>query len=95
MSSFRPRLALEIAKWWCNLRSVSLVELKTMVLDLPAAERGELAATLVESLELPDPNDADLDSVAEAANRAKELDSGSVKAIPEKEFWNQVQSDRH
>ncbi len=55
-----------------------------MVFDLSAAERGELTATLADSLELLDPNDADLDSVAEAAIRAEELDSGAVKAIPEK-----------
>ena len=65
-----------------------------MALDLPAEERGELAASLFNSLELPDPGETGIDSLSEAAQRSAELDSGEVEAIPESEFWKLVQDDR-
>ena len=73
---------------------MSLIELKTLALELSDEDRGELAASLFNSLDLPDPHDADLDSITEARSRSEELDSGTVSAIPENEFWAMVQADR-
>lgn len=73
---------------------MSLLELKSLALKLPATDRGELVAALMTSLDLPDPNDSGEDSVTEAARRNAELDADAVVAIPEKEFWRQVQAGR-
>ena len=71
-----------------------LSDVKAIALSLPDAERGELAATLIDSLDLPDPKDWDKEGVAEAVRRSEELNAGSVRAIPERDFWRQVQADR-
>ena len=43
---------------------------------------------------LPDPNDENLDSLAEAMKRSEELNEGKKREIPEAEFWALIQEDR-
>ena len=43
---------------------------------------------------LPDPNDENLDSLAEAMKRSEELNEGKKREIPEAELWALIQEDR-
>ncbi len=58
----------------------------TLALDLPESERAELAAALLESLELP--ADADVEQAwrEEVARRVAAIEAGEVEMVP----WEQV-----
>lgn len=73
---------------------MSVPELMSLVLNLAPSERAELMGALLDSLDAADPNDSDQDSVQEASRRSHELDSGSVTAVGEDEFWKSVQAGR-
>jgi putative addiction module component (TIGR02574 family) len=57
-----------------------------LALDLPESERAELAAALLESLELP--ADADVEQAwrVEVARRVAAIEAGEVEMVP----WEQV-----
>ncbi len=59
----------------------TLRELKTEALELPVESRGELATTLLDSLE---PSDAEIQErwIREAERRAEEMRSGQVRGEP-------------
>ncbi len=59
----------------------TLRELKAEALELPVESRGELATTLLDSLE---PSDAEIQKcwVLEAERRAEEMRSGRVRGEP-------------
>lgn len=67
--------------------SMSISEIQRAVSDLPAVERGTLAAWLLDSLPPHGPEDAGQDSLKEAARRREELDSGQATPLSSDEFW--------
>ncbi len=69
-------------------------DLATQMLSLSDDDRAELAGILFDSLEQPDPNDFDSDSVTEAESRRAELDSGQATSISRQELLDFVQAGR-
>ena len=70
---------------------MSIAEIQHAVSDLPAVERGTLAAWLIESLPPHGGEDASAEGIAEAARRREELDSGRVRPLSSDEFWASVE----
>ena len=66
--------------------------LQKAALDLPPDERAALAEKLLSSLD--EPSDAELERtwLSEAAQRARELDSGEAEAIPAEEVRRKARS---
>jgi putative addiction module component (TIGR02574 family) len=64
-------------------------ELLNAVLALPASQRAELAHKLLQSLEPESSPEVQQAWADELARRARELDSGTVKAIP----WPEAKAD--
>jgi len=62
----------------------SASEIQSMALKLPKRSRLKLASELLRSI---GPAVTPADVLAEAAQRAAELESGKVKALTETEFW--------
>ncbi|MCL4789317.1 MAG: addiction module protein [Verrucomicrobia bacterium] len=73
---------------------MSLTEIRLAVEDLPAKERGSLAAWLLESLPPHSGEDASAEGIAEAGRRREELDSGRVQAISADDFWCSIAEER-
>lgn len=73
---------------------MSAVELTTLILNLPQADKAELMGALMDALDGADPHDNDRDSLEEAIARSKELDDGTVTAMSEEEFWAAIKADR-
>ena len=57
-------------------------QLEQEVLFLPEEVRAQLAHKLLLSLDVPSQNEIEEDWLIEASRRSKELDMGTVKAIP-------------
>jgi putative addiction module component (TIGR02574 family) len=64
-------------------------ELLQAVLSLPASQRAELAHKLLQSLEPEASPEIQQAWVAELVRRARELEAGTVKAIP----WPEAKAD--
>lgn len=64
-------------------------ELLERALELPAGDRLALATELLESVEGREDPEWTVAWAAELDRRARELDSGAVKAVP----WHQVRSE--
>ena len=66
--------------------SQSPQQLLDEALKMPPADRGELAAFLIESLESESDDGIDEAWSAEIARRVQEIDAGNVRMIP----WSEV-----
>lgn len=73
---------------------MSMTEIQAAVSGLPERERGSLAAWLLDSLPAHSGEDAAADSLAEAARRRDELDSGAVRPLTADEFWASIERER-
>ena len=69
----------------------TLQELESEALELPTESRGELAMTLLESLE---PSDAEIEErwTREAERRAEEMRSGKVRGEPIGEVLDRIRT---
>ena len=69
----------------------SLRKLESEVLELPVEARGELATTLLESLE---PSDAEIEEswIREAERRAEEMRTGQVRGEPIGEVFARIRA---
>jgi hypothetical protein len=72
----------------------AMEELQKTVLSLPVEQRALLAESLLVSIPPVEEAWTESEELAEVERRQKELDSGQVKAIDEKEFWDRVQASR-
>jgi putative addiction module component (TIGR02574 family) len=68
-----------------------LEQLYREALELPEAERGELAGLLIRSLDPPREPDVEAAWEEEAERRWREIESGTVQTIP----WEQVRAEMH
>jgi len=73
---------------------MSLAELKESVAQLTDREKGDLAASILDCLPPHGTEDAADDSIAEAAHRRGELDSGRAQSVRADEFWAAIESER-
>ena len=73
---------------------MSLSQIKDAVAELPDKERGALAVWLLDSLPPHKDEDAGAESIAEAAKRRDEIDSGRVRPVSADEFWSAVERER-
>ncbi|HEX5218589.1 MAG TPA: addiction module protein [Verrucomicrobiae bacterium] len=73
---------------------MSLNEIRLAVEDLPAKDRGSLAAWLLESLPPHSGMDASAEGIDEAVRRREELDSGRARVISADDFWKAVAQER-
>lgn len=69
---------------------MNLKEIEDQALHLPEHERALLIQRLVISLDTPSPQELEEDWLVEAQRRAKELDEGSVQAIPAEEVMRKA-----
>ena len=72
----------------------SMSEIERDALQLPAEDRAKLAVSLLCSLEETgkDPEEIERLWVAEAKRRAREIQDGTVKAIPADEVLNRLRA---
>jgi len=73
---------------------MSMAEIQAAVSSLPENERGSLAARLLDSLPAHRGEDGTVDSLAEAARRRDELDSGAVRPLTADELWASIGRER-
>ena len=73
---------------------MSVSEIQQSVVGLSEKERAELAAWLLGLLPSAGGDDAADESLAEAEQRRKELDSGEVTPLTAKEFWDGIDRER-
>ncbi len=67
-------------------------QLEQEVLFLPEEVRAQLAHKLLLSLDVPSQNEIEEDWLIEAGRRSKELDRGTVKAIPAEDVRRKAQA---
>ena len=72
----------------------AIEELEKTVLALPVAQRVVLTECLLDSLPPAAEDWSEAEELAEVERREREIESGQVKAIPESEFWRQVEAKR-
>ena len=70
---------------------MSIAEIQKAVSHLPEAERGTLAAWLLDSLPPHSREDASVEGIEEAARRREELNSGRVRPLSSDEFWASIE----
>ena len=70
---------------------MSIAEIQKAVSHLPEAERGTLAAWLLDSLPPHSREDATAEGIEEAARRREELNSGRVRPLSSDEFWASIE----
>ncbi len=73
---------------------MSVAEIQQSVSRLTERERAHLAAWLLDSLPAASHEDAITESLDEAERRRKEIDSGEVKPVTEKDFWSAIERER-
>ena len=73
---------------------MSIAEIQKMALTMNEEDRVELAASLLDSLDGADPNDAGQDSLTEARQRSEEWSSGKVQALTEDELMAEMRAMR-
>lgn len=73
---------------------MSLSEIKDALTALPDKQRGSVAAWLLDTLPPHSNEDASEESIAEAARRRLELDSGRAQPLSADEFWAAVDRER-
>ena len=72
----------------------AIKEIKQTVLSFPARQRAQLTESLLESLPPVGEVWTDAQELAEAERRDRQIVSGEVQPISEKEFWKRVESRR-
>lgn len=73
---------------------MTAAEITSHALKLDESGRVEVLNSLLDSLDEPDPNDFDADSLTEAIHRSNEIKLGLVKTITEEELWQSVNESR-
>jgi len=73
---------------------MTAAEITAHALKLDESGRVEVLNSLMESLDEPDPNDFDADSLTEAIHRSNEIKLGLVKTITEDELWQSLNEFR-
>lgn len=73
---------------------MTVAEITALALKLDESGRVEVLNSLLNSLDEPDPNDFDADSLTEAIHRSNEIKLGLVKTITEDELWQSVNESR-
>lgn len=73
---------------------MTAAEIIAHALKLDEAGRVEVLNSLMDSLDEPDPNDFNADSLTEAIHRSNEIKLGLVKTITEEELWHSVNESR-
>lgn len=73
---------------------MTVAEITAHALKLDESGRVEVLNSLLDSLDEPDPNDFDADSLTEAIHRSNEIKLGLVKTITEEELWKSVNESR-
>jgi hypothetical protein len=73
---------------------MSVSEIKSAVVSLPAHDQAELASWLLDILPAPASDDADDDGCQEAERRRAQLDSGQVSPVTAGQFWSGVDRAR-
>lgn len=71
---------------------MNLKQIEAEALHLPEDERAELAQKLLISLDTPSEQEITADWLLEAQRRARELDAGTVQAIPAEEVRRKAQA---
>jgi putative addiction module component (TIGR02574 family) len=71
----------------------AIKDIEQVVLALPLDQRVHLAESLLESLESSDTS-SEADLLAEVERREHQIESGEVKSIPERQFWEKVEARR-
>lgn len=70
-------------------------QLLQSALALPDADRAELAASLINSLDTERDEDVDAAWAAEIQRRIESVDNGEVKLVPWDDVMREMRSDRH
>ena len=73
-------------KWSMRMASTALEKVRSEALNLPEAERAELAYNLVVSLDEPPDSDVEKAWDMEIMRRLSEIDSGTANLVDRKEF---------
>ena len=73
---------------------MTAAEITAHALKLDESGRVEVLNSLMESLDEPDPNDFDADSLTEAIHRSNEIKLGLVKTITEDELCQSLNEFR-
>lgn len=73
---------------------MTAAEIIAHALKLDEAGRVEVLNSLMDSLDEPDPNDFNADSLTEAIHRSNEIKLGLVKTITEEELWQSLNESR-
>ena len=73
---------------------MTAAEITAHALKLDESGRVEVLNSLMESLDEPDPNDFDADSLTEAIHRSNEIKLGLVKTITEDDLWQSLNEFR-
>lgn len=73
---------------------MTAAEIIAHALKLDEAGRIEVLNSLMDSLDEPDPNDFNADSLTEAIHRSNEIKLGLVKTISEEELWQSLNESR-
>ena len=73
---------------------MTAAEITAHALKLDESGRVEVLNSLMDSLDEPDPNDFDADSLTEAIHRSNEIKLGLVKTITEDDLWQSLNEFR-
>lgn len=73
---------------------MTAAEIIAHALKLDESGRVEVLNSLMDSLDEPDPNDFNADSLTEAIHRSNEIKLGLVKTISEEELWQSLNESR-
>ena len=82
---------LQASAWYPECMATSREDLYRAVLNLNEGERAELAGLLIESLDSETEEGVEAAWIMEIERRIKQLDSGTVEAIP----WADVRARLH
>lgn len=72
----------------------AIEKLEKTVLALPVEQRVVLTESLLDSLPPAGEDWSEAEELAEVERREREIESGQVKAIPQREFWRRVEAGR-
>ena len=72
----------------------AIKDIKQAVLALPVNQRAQLAESLLESLPPAADDWSEARELAEVERRERQIASGEVRPLSEKEFWKKVEARR-
>ena len=82
--------AVPIQADYCRVIPLTLDQIATEAMQLPASSRSELAEKVVESLDFSEDDDVQRAWTTEAVRRRDEVRSGRVKTVPGEQVLDQV-----